>query len=87
MADETKRPSPVAQAIAALGVCVVIIVATFQAPGCSGQQLAPLVRCKVDAVTRVVPEDPNQLTIGDLLDVIGRLRECREAAARGDAGK
>lgn len=85
MADESKRPSAVAQVIIGLGICGVVALTLFQAQGCSGQQLAPLVRCKVDAITKVVPEDPNQLTIGDLLDIIGRLRECREAAAR-DAG-
>lgn len=79
------RPSAIAQIVIGLAICAV--AASVVIPACGGgQQLGPLVRCKVDAVTKVVPEDPNQLTIGDLLDIIGRLRECREAAT-GDAGR
>lgn len=67
----------------ALGALIGIFVLGLPMACASGGQLSPLVRCKVDAVTRVVPEDPQQLTFGDLVDIVGRLRRCH---ASHDAG-
>lgn len=40
--------------------------------------------CATKAVVAVLPEDPDQITLGDLRDVAGRLKACRGSAA--DAG-
>lgn len=42
---------------------------------------APEALCRVDAVVSVLPSDPDQLTLGDLKDIVGRLKTCG-----GDAG-
>lgn len=67
----------------ALGALLGIFVLGLPMACTSSGQLTPLVRCKVDAVTRVVPEDPQQLTFADLVDVVGRLRQCHERADGG----
>lgn len=34
------------------------------------------VQCELDAVVKVLPQDPDELTLGDLKDVSQRLRQC-----------
>ncbi|HEY3494165.1 MAG TPA: hypothetical protein VGK73_05745 [Polyangiaceae bacterium] len=67
----------------ALGAIIGMVALGLPMACTSSGQLTPLARCKVDAVVRVVPEDPQQLTFADLVDVVGRLRQCHE---RADAG-
>jgi hypothetical protein len=48
-----------------------------------GSGLTPaLVECKLNAL-RVLPEDPNQATVADARDVIGRLKACHAQADGG----
>jgi len=45
-------------------------------------QLAGDIACRLDAL-RVLPEDPEQVTVYDAIDVVNRVRACRG----GDAGR
>lgn len=84
-ASGSPRPSALAQMVIGLGICFAAAAALF--PACGGQQLAPLIRCKVEAVGKVLPEDPNQITVGDLRDIVGRFNACHAADAARDAGR
>lgn len=44
--------------------------------------LPPALECRLGTL-RVLPEDPDQITVGDLRDVVGRLKAC----ATPDGGK
>lgn len=57
-----------------VGICVL--------RGLAGCGAAQVVECRVDAV-KILPVDPDQVTVGDLRDVVSRLHACE---ARGDAG-
>jgi hypothetical protein len=67
----------------ALGAVIGMVALGLPMACTSSGQLTPLVRCKVDAVAAVAPEDPQQLTFGDLVDIVGRWRQCH---ASHDAG-
>lgn len=54
----------------------------LSAAACGSPQLA---RCQLGAL-RVLPTDPDQLTVGDLRDVQGRLRACEAAPGAPDGG-
>ncbi len=49
----------------------------LSAAACGSPQLA---RCQLGAL-RVLPTDREQVTLGDLRDVVGRLRACESPAA------
>jgi hypothetical protein len=59
-----------------------VLLLACLAVGCSASQ-ADALRCEHAAVKAVLPDDPDQLSLGDLKDVQGRLHACK---AQGDAG-
>lgn len=44
--------------------------------------VTPADLCRVDALVKVLPSDPDELSVGDLKDIVGRLKAC----SGGDAG-
>jgi hypothetical protein len=63
----------------------VIGFAALGAASCASlTSVTPLVECKLSTL-RVLPDDPNQITVADLRDIAGRLRACH-AAEKADAG-
>ncbi len=63
----------------ALGFCALRgLVACSAAP-----QLTQDISCRLDAL-RVLPDDPEQVTVYDAVDVVRRMKACK---AVGDAGR
>ncbi len=60
-----------------VGFCLLRLCACSAAP-----QLTQDVACRLNAL-RVLPEDPEQVTVYDAIDVVQRVRACKG----GDAGR
>lgn len=58
---------------------VVGLIAIRALAACGSTQL---VECRVNAL-HVLPADPEQVTVYDVVDLVGRLKACK---AQGDAG-
>jgi hypothetical protein len=56
--------------------------------GCSDPQLGAQIRCQLDAI-KVLPDDPLNATVYDAVDVIARLRACKQVSSEitVDGGK
>lgn len=65
----------------AFGV-VIVMVALGLPLACGGAGVSPLVRCQLEAL-KILPADPDMVTVFDAVDVTQRLRECRRVARDG----
>jgi hypothetical protein len=56
--------------------------------GCSDPNLGAQIRCQLDAI-KVLPDDPLNATVYDAVDVIARLRACKQVSSEitVDGGK
>jgi hypothetical protein len=65
---------------ASYGFVLTVLVLVAIASGCGAPAL---LQCRVEAV-KMLPDDPMQLTFGDVADLTQRLHACK---AQGDAGQ
>ncbi len=65
-----------------IGIFAIGLPLACSAPG----QLTPLARCQLEAL-RVLPEDPQQATVYDAVDIIERVRSCHDVHDHHDAGR
>jgi hypothetical protein len=64
----------------AAGTVLRVVVFCLTQVACA--ELPAVVRCKLDAL-KVLPEDENQITVGDALDVYHRVRACHRLESDG----
>lgn len=69
----------------ASGLAVGAFVGLCLVRGVAGCGTPALLQCRLDAV-RMLPEDPGQVTVYDVVDLTQRLHACK-APAGGDAGQ
>lgn len=64
-----------------------VAIGAIAAPGActSGAQLERLVECKLDAL-KILPDDPEQISIGDARDIWQRVRACHIVHGAPDGG-
>lgn len=68
---------PLFEMMAGMLLCFAVVAGVCAACG-----TASAVTCRVDAV-KLLPSDPERVTAGDVVDLVGRLKACE---ATGDAG-
>lgn len=68
----------------AIGVLIGLVALGLPLACSAPGQLTPLARCQLEAL-RVLPEDPQQVTVMDAVDIVERIRSCHDVHP-GDAG-
>ncbi len=73
----------IAKAAAAIGIGGWVLLAAVHSSGCGQAAVTPQsVQCQLAAL-RVLPEDPKQVTVQDAIDVVSRIKACRQPADAG----
>lgn len=72
------------QAILGAVICSVALGLHWACGGATAQNLPAFVQCQLDAL-KVLPEDPNMVTVYDAADIVERVRSCR--LSHPDAGR
>ncbi len=77
-----KQTGPLSKLGAAIGIAGWVLLGV-NATGCGQASVTPqMVQCKLAAL-RVLPDDPKQATVGDAVDLIGRIKACHQPADAG----